>query len=67
MTNNSHPITPSIELVKQWSDQWHNANDNDFDHTLFVSIQAARWGAQQKQEECDQLKQRLQKLLNERG
>ena len=42
-----HPITPSIELVKQWSDRWHSAKDNDFDVVLFVAIEAARWGADQ--------------------
>jgi hypothetical protein len=25
-----HPITPSIELVKQWSDRWHSAKDHDY-------------------------------------
>ena len=49
MTDN-HPITPSIELVKQWSDHWHRADDNDFDHALFISIRAARWGADQELE-----------------
>ena len=47
-----HPITPSIELVKQWSDHWHRADDNDFDHALFISIRAARWGADQELEAC---------------
>ena len=51
MTDN-HPITPSIELVKQWSDHWHRADDNDFDHALFISIRAARWGADQELEAC---------------
>ena len=45
-----HPITPSIELVKQWSDRWHSAKDNDFDVVLFVATQAARWGADQQLE-----------------
>ena len=45
-----HPITPSIELVKQWSDRWHSAKDNDFDVVLFVAIEAARWGADQQLE-----------------
>jgi hypothetical protein len=47
-----HPITPSIELVKQWSDHWHRADDNDFDHALFISIRAARWGADQELDAC---------------
>ena len=47
-----HPITPSIELVKQWSDRWHSAKDNDFDVVLFVAIEAARWGADQELEAC---------------
>jgi hypothetical protein len=50
-----HPITPSIELVKQWSDHWHRADDNDFDHALFISIRAARWGADQELEACCKL------------
>ena len=47
-----HPITPSIELVKRWSDRWHSAKDNDFDVVLFVAIEAARWGADQELEAC---------------
>jgi hypothetical protein len=47
-----HPITPSIEMVKQWSDRWHSAKDNDFDVVLFVAIEAARWGADQELEAC---------------
>jgi hypothetical protein len=47
-----HPITPSIELVKQWSDRWHSAKDNDFDVVLFVAIEAARWGSNQELEAC---------------
>ena len=47
-----HPITPSIELVKQWSDRWHSAKDNDFDVVLFIAIEAARWGADQELEAC---------------
>ena len=47
-----HPITPSIELVKQWSDRWHSAKDNDFDVVLFVAIEAARWGADTELEAC---------------
>ena len=50
-----HPITPSIELVKQWSDRWHSAKDNDFDVVLFVAIEAARWGADQELEACCEL------------
>ena len=52
MTDLHHPITPSIELVKQWSDRWHSAKDNDFDVVLFVAIEAARWGADQELEAC---------------
>ena len=50
-----HPITPSIELVKQWSDRWHSAEDNDFDVVLFIAIEAARWGADQELEACCEL------------
>ena len=50
-----HPITPSIELVKQWSDRWHSAKDNDFDVVLFVAIEAARWGADQELDACSEL------------
>ena len=52
MTDLHHPITPSIELVKQWSDRWHSAKDNDFDVVLFVAIEAARWGSDQELEAC---------------
>jgi hypothetical protein len=44
MTNQTHPIIPPPELVKQWchdSDKW-----TDFENIL--SIRAARWGADQR-------------------
>ena len=43
-------ITPFIDLVKQWSDDWHKAKDNDFDLVLHVALQATRWGANQELE-----------------
>jgi len=45
-------ITPFIDLVKQWSDDWHKAKDNDFDLVLYVALQATRWGAAQELEAC---------------
>jgi hypothetical protein len=45
-------ITPFIDLVKQWSDDWHKAKDNDFDLVLYVALQATRWGADQELEAC---------------
>ena len=45
-------ITPFIDLVKQWSDDWHKAKDNDFDLVLYVALQATRWGAAQKLDAC---------------
>jgi len=45
-------ITPFIDLVKQWSDDWHKAKDNDFDLVLYVALQATRWGANQELEAC---------------
>ncbi len=45
-------ITPFIDLVKQWSDDWHKAKDNDFDLVLYVALQATRWGAAQELDAC---------------
>ena len=45
-------ITPFIDLVKQWSDDWHKTKDNDFDLVLYVALQATRWGAAQELDAC---------------
>lgn len=54
MTQND-TLTPFIDLIKQWSDDWHKANDNDFDLVLYVALQATRWGAAQELEACCEL------------
>ena len=46
---NQHPITPPPELV----DQWYNAcHKQDEPFTLYMTTQAARWGADQELEAC---------------
>jgi hypothetical protein len=46
-----HPITPSIELVKQWQRPWHSAKRQRFG-CCSRAIEAARWGADQELEAC---------------
>ena len=46
---NQHPITPPLELVDQWYDKCHK-QDEPF--TLYMTTQAARWGADQELEAC---------------
>jgi len=53
MTNQQHPITPPLLLVKQWvraSPLLHS--DNSWAYELFITQQAARWGADQELEAC---------------
>ena len=53
-----HPITPSPELVQQWSDQWKALPDADAICLLtYIATQAARWGADQELEACIRLMQ----------
>ena len=48
MTNNNHPITPSLELLKHWEDQHFDEGEN-YDVML---IQAYQAGADQELEAC---------------
>ena len=46
MTNQQHPITPSLEIVEQWADMLSSRSD----HAVFSL--AAQWGADQELEAC---------------
>ena len=51
MTN--HPITPPIELARQWSvSSPIQHSDESWAYELFIAHQAARWGADQELEAC---------------
>jgi hypothetical protein len=55
MTNpEQHPITPSPELLNQWTKEWvyktHNPATLNLD--IYIATQAARWGADQELEAC---------------
>ena len=54
---------PSPELIKEWI---REANHNE---PMFaqVAVMGARWGFQQREEEIQELKWRIQQLLNQRG
>jgi hypothetical protein len=48
---NQHPITPPLELVWEWTSL---ANEEDGDDVwIFITTQAARWGADQELEACE--------------
>ena len=49
MTQEQHPITPSIELVKQWFEEAATAPMSD---QRYIAIEAARWGADQELKAC---------------
>lgn len=44
-----HPITPSIQLMSQWTRDW---NPNDESLIEYLARQAAQWGANQELEAC---------------
>ena len=52
MTDNNHPITPPLELVQQWDNDWHRSKIKYDSLSTFVATQAARWGADQELEAC---------------
>jgi hypothetical protein len=43
-----HPITPPLEMRQLWVDLWHQAKVKHVDLDVFVAIQAARWGWDQR-------------------
>lgn len=46
MAEQQHPITPPLELVRQWRDKWLDDECTDF--SMLIATQAARWGADQQ-------------------
>ena len=48
----NHPITPPPELWGHWLDQWNNMPVPRPVCLMYVSIQAAQWGADQELEAC---------------
>ena len=47
-----HPITPSPELVRQWTSNFYGAATVPGEASFFIATQAARWGADQELEAC---------------
>jgi hypothetical protein len=48
MTEQQHPITPPLELLKKWEDQWFDEEE----HPDVLLIQAFQAGADQELEAC---------------
>jgi hypothetical protein len=52
MTEN-HPITPPLELVKQWIKEFSQPNDPRWqEYEQDIATRAAQWGADQELEAC---------------
>jgi hypothetical protein len=51
MTN---PITPPLELVDKWEEEWHHSHfkHGDVDLSPCIATRAAQWGADQELEAC---------------
>ena len=47
-----HPIVPSPELVKQWKDEWYEADRVETSEYTYIANQAARWGADRELIAC---------------
>jgi hypothetical protein len=49
-----HPIVPSLELIKQWRDEWYEADRNHvkISEYNYIANQAASWGADKELEAC---------------
>lgn len=47
----NHPITPSLELVRQWNEEALSIPD-PLGWSKYIATQAARWGADQELEAC---------------
>jgi hypothetical protein len=56
MTDNNHPITPPLELVKQWLAEFYGPESMPGmapgEMVLHVAAVAARWGADQELDAC---------------
>jgi hypothetical protein len=51
MTSN-HPILPSSEQVKQWTEDWYNTKIKHDDIIGFVADQAAKWASDKELNAC---------------
>ena len=38
-----HPITPPIELVQQWEEEWHHSKVKHVELEMYIATQAAQW------------------------
>ena len=48
----NHPMVPSSEQIKQWTEDWHNAKIKHDDIIGFVADQAAKWASDEELEAC---------------
>jgi hypothetical protein len=60
MTDQQHPITPPLELVQQWEEDWHHSKVKHIELEPYIAAQAAQWGADAQLEKCHE-------WLNHRG
>jgi hypothetical protein len=52
MTEQQHPITPPLELVKQWEEDWYRLKVKHIGAKSYIAYRAAQWGADQELEAC---------------
>ena len=53
MTDQQHPITPPLKLVKQWLED--GPEDGELSISRHIATQAAQWGSDQELEACCQV------------
>jgi len=48
----NHPMVPSSEQIKQWTEDWYNAKIKHDDIIGFVADQAAKWASDEELNAC---------------
>jgi hypothetical protein len=48
----THPITPPLELVQRWEEDWNRGRVEHIDLEPHIAAQAAQYGADQELEAC---------------
>jgi len=52
MTDHQHPITPPLELIGKWEEDWHHSKVKHIELEDHIATAAAHWGADQELEAC---------------
>jgi len=47
-----HPITPPLELIGRWEEDWHYSKIKHIELEDYIATQAAQWGADHELEAC---------------